>query len=169
MDNSILGFIGVIAGAIIGASASIVTTILTSNNSVRLQRDTDALERMERARSFQRDTLLAVQDTLNEALRLMVQAHLEDLDAHRKGVVWGRNDLSTDIAEKKMVTNQKLAALTERIADNSLRNELKALRSNIDTSSFSTSQDAAKNSLHNTVIQAEKLMEKLGLLLRSQY
>ncbi|WP_426008298.1 hypothetical protein [Aeromonas salmonicida] len=169
MDNSILGFIGVIAGAVIGASASIVTTILTSNNSVRLQRDTDALERMERARSFQRDTLLAVQDTLNEALRLMVQAHLEDLDAHRKGGVWGRNDLSTDIAEKKRVTNQKLAALTERIADDSLRNELKGLRSNIDITSFSTSQDAAKNSLHNTVIQAEKLMENLGLLLRSQY
>ncbi len=169
MDNSTLGIIGVIAGAVIGASASIVTTILTSNNSVRLQRNSDTHERMERSREFQRNTLLAVQDTLNDALRLMVQAHIEDLDAHKKGADWGRNELSKDIDEQKRITNQKLAILTERITDDSLRNELKALRTNIDSTSFSISPSAAKTRLYDSTIQAEKFMENLGFILRSNY
>lgn len=169
MDESTWGFIGVLAGAIVGASASIVTTILTSNNAVRLQQNTDSQEQIERARTFQRETLLAVQNSLNDALHLMMKIYLADLGANDKGAVWRKSHIDKDIDERNRVINSNLAVLTERIADDSLREELNRLRYNIAKASLAASREEAEAVVTNTFDQAEPFIKHLGIVLRNQY
>ncbi|MGL6006381.1 hypothetical protein [Aeromonas sobria] len=169
MDASTWGFIGAITGTLVGASASIITTIITSNNAVHLQQETDIQERMERARSFQRETLLTIQEILNDALRLMIQAHMEHLDANGKGISWGEYYLPDDIDENYRITNRKLAILNERIADDLLRNELNELRDNITRVSFAGSYHEARALINSAHSDADTFLKHVGKILRDQY
>lgn len=169
MDESSWGFIGMIAGAIVGATASIVTTILTSNNAARLQENANAQERMERARLFQRETLLAVQESLNDSLRNMMEIYLHDLNSSKCGEEWGRRSIDIDVDEKARLSNRQLAILTERISDNSLREELRIIRKNISRVSLSTSKEEAEALKNSAITLTELFMEQLGATLRKLY
>lgn len=169
MEASLWGLIGTLIGAIVGAAASIITTYLANKNSANLQREADSQERMERARSFQRDTLLKVQDTLHDALRLMMRSHQEDLETYRTGTVWGKGLLSIELDESVRVTNRLLALLNERISNDSLRNELKELRKNISQLGFADSEHQANSLVKSSVRMADVFMENLGDVLRKTY
>lgn len=169
MEASIWGFVGTLVGAIVGASASISTTIIANNNASRLQREADSQERKERARAFQRDTLIAVQDSLQDAIRLMMRAHLEDLVAHRKGGEWGKGLLNGELDESIQSTNRKLAVLSERIANDSIRSELKELRMTIAQALLASSENDAEAIVINSTSLANVFMENLGAALREQY
>lgn len=169
MDDSIWGFIGVIVGAIIGASASIVTTILSSNNAVRLQQGADSQERMERARAFQRETLISVQDCFNDALHLMMKIYLTDVDDNNKGAVWRKSPLNKDIDEKHRDINRNLLILSERIADDSLREELSLLQSNILKAYLAPSRKEAETLVMSVCNQSDPFLKHVGSVLRSLY
>ncbi|HDX8434547.1 TPA: hypothetical protein RQN11_000032 [Aeromonas dhakensis] len=169
MDELSWGFIGVISGAVIGASTSIITTILTGNNTFRLQQDANNQERMEKARAFQRETLLAVQETLNDTLRSMMQIHLADLKAEKAGGKWGRNLIDNELDENDRVSKRRLQILTERIADDALRQGLSELHDTIHNCNRATSKDEAIKQVNNSVAQADEFMKHLGLVLRSLY
>jgi hypothetical protein len=108
MDAATWGFIGTLAGAVIGATASICTTLVSSWNASRLQQNADYLERIERARAFQRDNLLALQDSLQDAMRLAARAHLEDAVAAN----FGKSMLSEEVNQNILLSNRKLSILT---------------------------------------------------------
>lgn len=84
MDAAIWGFIGTVVGTVVGASASILTTFINARNSARLQENADTLQRLERAREFQRTNLLELQEALSQHMRLIGRAHLEDVESFRK-------------------------------------------------------------------------------------
>lgn len=169
MEAATWGFIGTLAGAIIGAAASIVTTVLTSRNAIHLQRETDSLERSERARAFQRDNLLEMQDALQDALRLMGRAHLEDQAAFRREGNWGRGMLSDDTDENIRLANRRLSALVERVADDSLRSKLKDIHKRLNRPLFATSEEEAQALFGDATSAAQGVMEHLGEVLRNQY
>lgn len=169
MDELSWGFIGVISGAIIGASTSIITTILTGNNTVRLQQNANNQERMEKARAFQRETLLAIQESINDTLRCMMQIHLADLSADKSSGAWGRNIIDYELDENNRVSNRRLQILTERVADDSLREELSELHSSISRSTCAASKEEAKQRVQSSVAQAEEFMKHLGVVLRNLY
>ncbi|MCR9025504.1 MULTISPECIES: hypothetical protein [Aeromonas] len=169
MDELSWGFIGVISGAVIGASTSIITTILTGKNTFRLQQNANNQERMEKARAFQRETLLAVQETLNDTLRSMMQIHLADLMAAKDGGKWGRNLIDNELDENNRTCNRRLQILTERIADDALRQDLYELHAAIYNSTRATSKEEANQKVNSSVTQAEGFMKHLGAVLRAQY
>lgn len=65
-------------GALVGAAASIVTTWLNNTHAISRQRMADSLEREERARGFQRDNLLEVQEALETWIRFCARMLIED-------------------------------------------------------------------------------------------
>ena len=79
MEPVTWGFLGTIVGTIVGASASIITTLITGRYSIKLQKDAISHERNERAREFQRNNLLELQNVLSSHMRLVTRAHLEDI------------------------------------------------------------------------------------------
>lgn len=169
MDSAIWGFIGTIVGAIVGASASILTTIINGRKSTQLQKERDNFDRLERYREFQRNTLLELQDSLSQNLRLIGRAHLEDLASYRQNDGVRSNLLSAELDQDIMLSNRKNAILTERISDDELRNNLKKLRQNMNDVLFAKSENESRNKLQIVSSCFEKLMEELGVVLRNNY
>ncbi|MEX2411736.1 MAG: hypothetical protein WD607_10290 [Candidatus Paceibacterota bacterium] len=169
MEPATWGLIGTLFGAIIGAGASIITSVITSQNQVQLQKNRASLVRKERARAFQRETLLEIQDALNDLLRQNGQAYLIHRKNYKSEGKWGQSYLPDDLDENIRLANSKFVALVERISDDSLRSDLKELRSNLNRMLFAMSAEEAQDIFHNTGNSAIHVMEKLGVVLRNQY
>jgi len=169
MDAATWGFIGTVVGAVVGASVSILTTLISGWNSARLQNNADTLKRLERAREFQRNNLLEIQDSLAQYMRLVVRAHLEDVEFYRKDDCIGSNFLSDELEQELMLSSRKLTILTERISDDVLRNNLKELRQKMTCVSMAMSEDESRIKLQNAGTGYEQFMEQLGVMLRNNY
>lgn len=170
MDAATWGFIGTVVGAVVGASASILTTLISGRNSARLQEKADTLERLERAREFQRYNLLELQDSLSQNMRLIGRAHIEDVESYQKSDSGERSNLlSEELNQELMVSSRKAAILTERIADNTLRDNLKELRQKMTDVLVAKSETESREMLQIASISFEQFMVQLGVVLRSNY
>jgi len=169
LDAAVWGFVGTLLGVVVGSAASITTTTMASRNALHLQDRADSLERSERARAFQRDNLLAVQDALQDLARLTGRAHHEDFLAHRESGVWGRSPLSEEVDEGLGLANRRLTALVERVADDELRSKLKAMHSSLTRATMASSREEADARMEATVDEFTGVMARLGEVLRSLY
>ncbi|OXA93799.1 hypothetical protein [Flavobacterium hercynium] len=61
MDPLTWGFIGTLIGTVVGASATILTTIINTRNVSRKQNKLEIYKRQEIFREFQRDNYLKIQ------------------------------------------------------------------------------------------------------------
>jgi hypothetical protein len=169
MDAASWGFIGSVIGAIVGASASVVTTAINSRNAFHLHKIGDDLDRAERSRGFQRETLLNTQDTLQDLMRLMARAHMADRDAHRENGQWGRNMLGDELSESTLLANRKMTAFVERITDDALRATVKNLHKQISQVGSSNSIEQAARAFIAVGADYEAAMTQLGSALRAYY
>jgi hypothetical protein len=93
VDAALWGFLG----ALVGAGTSIATTWVSNRHEATRQRQADSLERVERARAFQRDNLLELQDTLQNAMRFCGRMLHEDQMAFKRGGKWGKALLGDEV------------------------------------------------------------------------
>lgn len=169
MDPAIYGFVGTLVGAIVGALASIGVTVINSWNSSRLQFKSDELNRIERARIFQRDTLLDLQEYIQNGMRSVSQLHYHEVMSYRKVGCWGKARVDEDLNQRFLKINQQLSTLTERISDDELRNCIKHFRSQLSGCIFSESLSESEMKIKHTSDECQQLMEKLGRVLREHY
>ena len=123
-DAALWGFFGVLAGAVIGASASIITTLITSRSASKVQRDAAQAARAEQHRIFQHDTLVALQVPLDELQRNAVLAGTNEWPGQ-----WPSKNRTVDrvlgsLGAGHTETERTLMRLTQRIADDGLREKL---------------------------------------------
>jgi hypothetical protein len=169
MDGAAWGFVGALAGAAIGAGASIATTVVSSRNARQLQLQADQLERSERARAFQRDNLLAVQEAMQDVARVAGRTYYEDLANHRAGAKWGSSLVSDELNEATLVANRRLSALVERIHDDSLREEVRSVHSEFTWVGMASSEAEAERRHNAAGSMFADAMRHLGEVLRAQY
>lgn len=162
------GFLGAILGAVVGAAASVVTTMVAARNSIRLQEHSDSLLRRERAREFQRTTLLELQEALVLNARLFVRAHLEDAASFRKNPT-AKPMLSDKLDDELAQSNRRVSLLTERVADDPLRERIKEVRKLMDKVVIARSLQESQSAAENFPVPFQGLMEHLGTVLRSHY
>jgi hypothetical protein len=170
MEPVTWGFIGTLVGAVVGASASIITTLITERNSSKLQQDAASLERSERARELQRSTLLEIQDALSSGMRLVGRAHLEDAESFRRSENDGKRPLlSEQLDQELLISNRRLALLTERIADDPLRESIKALHREMTNVLMARTESESEAALQYASSIFGKVMENIGVARRSSY
>jgi hypothetical protein len=169
MDPATYGFIGALVGAIVGASASIGTTFISSWNSSRLQMKADNFQRIERARIFQRDTLLKIQESIQDAMRNAGQMHHQDVLAHREGGVWQKSLLGEELNNKVLNVNRELSLLTERVSNDELRDNIKLFRNKLSDCLFTASEDKGGFKFKQATDSWTPLMEHIGKVLRENY
>jgi gas vesicle protein len=169
LDAASWGFIGTLIGAIVGASASVLTTTINSRNGLRLQKVSNDLDRAERSRAFQRETLLNTQDIVQDLMRLMARAYIADMSAHRQSGQWGRNMLPDELNESMLIANRKMIAYVERVADDSLRSTLKNLHGQISRVGQSESSALAEAAFQTVGPSFEAAMTQFGSALRGYY
>lgn len=165
MSAAIWGLIGTVVGAI----ASIATTWISSRNNLHLQLVTLKQERIERSSTFQLQTLIDLQDAIHDTLRLTTQAHYQDRDAHFKGKAWGDNRLDEPLNEDIRLAQRRVSILRERISDEQLRLDIKALMSIAQDTLLSSSAAEARSCMDRCYNIGNSLLESVGSALRKHY
>lgn len=165
MEAAAWGFIGTVVGAL----ASVGTTLLTARHSNSIRKESVQLEREEKFRVFQRDTLLELQDALHDVMRLNGKALHLDTEAHMGGAEWGKTLLPEALNEDLRVARRRLGLVVERVGDDGMRAEIKAINLKLTHSTIARSRSDADRAFNEATAQYVAAMEHLGTLLRSQY
>lgn len=165
MEAAIWGFLG----TIVGAAASIATSWMAFRSESHRHQQTDAFDRVERARAFQRDNLLELQDSIQDMMRCLGQMWQIDERAARESGVWAKVFLPEDLNEAQRATNARVLALTERVADDALRVQLKDLRGLVNDYVVAKSQNDASKKMLDASRAYDPVMERIGALVRTLY
>jgi hypothetical protein len=165
VDAALWGLIGTIVGAL----ASIGTTWISGRHAVSLQRQAASLDRLERARAFQRETLIELQDALHDALRMVTRAHLEDVAAFKKGEKWGSSFLSAEVNEGVRLAARRVSILIERVANDALRSDLKKIAGATGQVCLANSEAEGQASLEHAYATGNNVTQHIGSVLRSLY
>jgi len=165
MESAVWGLLG----TIVGACASTLATWLTVRSSSKLQEDRVRIERQERTNSFQRDTILALQEALHDMMRLVHRAHFEDRMSLLKGVPWQEAKLSEELDENIREATRKVALLVERIASQDLRGQVKQLAIAAHQSLLAPDENEARSRIEQCSAEFNKTNEALGTALRLHY
>ncbi|WP_156873769.1 hypothetical protein [Perlucidibaca piscinae] len=165
MDAAIWGLLGTIVGAL----ASIATSWIGGRHAFGLQRQVASEEQKERHRAFQRETLIKLQEALHDSLRMMTRAHLEDAASFKTSGNSQTSILSEDVNEGVRVAGRRLIILIQRVANDDLRSDLKAIAENMARVVMAKSQREADAALADVYQAGERVMEHIGAVLRGYY
>jgi hypothetical protein len=165
MEAAVWGLLGTIVGAL----ASIGTAWIASRASSRLEREKMRLERVGHARDFQLQTLIDLQDAICEAIRLVGEAHLEDMQAYQKGHAWGESKLSEKVNEDNLRTRRKVLVLIERVSDDYLRASVATLLDDSQKVPLGRSLQESEAALRVVATKLPQVLKEIGTVLRSQY
>lgn len=165
MESAVWGLIGTIVGAL----ASTFATWLSVRSSSKLQEERVRIERQERSNSFQRDTILELQEALHDMMRFVHRAHFEDRQALIAGTPWPDARLSDELDESIRQTIRRVAILVERLANGELRNQVKNLAMSAHQSLFAPDAVEAQARLDQCVAGFAQANEALGTALRLHY
>lgn len=156
-------------GTIVGAGASIATSWIVNHNEIKKQQQADSLERIERARSFQRETLLEVQQTIHDLMRSYTRMHIEDMVAFKQNNEWGQVIFSEEVNEGLRATNEKLAVLRVRVSDDEVRESIKKFVDSIVRHHLAKNEKEAESVINEAQDSFKPLIELIGRKLRSLY
>ena len=156
-------------GTLVGALTSIGTTWLSTRTSYKIQSAKQAEERAERAKEFQRETLLMLQEAIHDALRLNARAHIEDSERFKATGDWSRGSLSDEVNEGFRLARRRVAILIERVSDESLRSDVKSLMRVSAEGVLAQSKHEAEMNQQAVSVQMTPLLEKIGSVFRSHY
>ena len=165
MESAVWGLIGTVVGAL----ASIATTWLTITSSNKLQDQKVREERQERANAFQRETLLELQDAVHDVMRLEHRAYFEDCMSLRAGIIWSKATLSDELNEGKRLAKRRVTLLVERVADEDVRKQVKALMKSASLVALAKEQEEANALLEGCTSDSIQMFETLGTALRLHY
>ncbi len=169
MEPESWGFIGTIVGAVVGASASIITTKINSANAIRVQEKIEYNMRTERFREFQRNNLLELQDKLSIAVRLANKAYLEDLKKYDLTKEWRESLLSHELDEGIANSFREISIITERIDDNQLRGEIISFKDAMSIFLLEENYELTEQRQIDLNNKFQNVMPKLGKVLRENY
>ena len=169
MNPESWGFIGTIIGAIVGASASIITTRINSKNAIRIQEDIERNARHERYREFQRNNLLELQEKLTFGMRLMSEAYLEDLKNYKKSNKWKSSLLAYEFDQEIANSFREISLKAERVANDELRNEIIKMRDIMADFGMEKTREDAEQKQIILINKFRNLMPQLGKILRENY
>ena len=168
MEPVTWGFIGTIVGTISGASASILTTVITERNLRHIKRDEALFAREEKAKEFQFSNLLKLQDVLSSTMRLIARAHMEDREHFRQR--HSPSDvsmLSEELDNELLMSSKELSILSERIADDELRENIKLLRTKMTSVVVAESAEDSGAAFKSLSYAFDESMAEIGMVLRN--
>jgi len=165
MEAALWGLLGTIAGA----STSIATTLISSRYAARLQSSAVTLERLEKSRSFQRDTLIELQDAMHDEVRAVSLVYQADEAAFRNSGEWGSQLLGEELNTRVHLAGRRTNLLAERVADDELRDHVKTLRGLMTSVLMARERATAEMAFRRSMDEGTAVMEHIGKVLRSLY
>lgn len=168
-ENRVDAAIWGLLGTIVGAFASIATSWIGGRHAFGLQRQAVSEEQKERHRAFQRETLTQLQEALHDSLRMTTRAHLEDEASFKKSGDCRTSVLSKEVNEGVLIAGRRLNILIQRVANDGLRSDLKAIGEDMTRVIMAKSRPEADAALAHAYQAGDRVMERIGAVLRSYY
>ncbi|MGF1878097.1 hypothetical protein L4D77_22655 [Photobacterium frigidiphilum] len=164
MDAMTWGFVG----TVVGATASIATTAITNWNTFKISQNTKIQDREERARVFQRETLLELQVEARNYVRACGQVYRADTKSFKDTGKWGAV-LPEGLSDNLLELNAKTSMLIQRVSNDELRSNLSSFKS-ISTKCQMAKDEYEAGAYYLEYVELyEKVSEQLGEVLRSSY
>jgi gas vesicle protein len=170
MDAFVWGFIGTIIGAAVGATASILTTVINTKNTHRLQVNADKLKKQERHNELQLQNLMGLQNDLSDYMRLIFRAHLSDVKQFNSGELGSNKPLLEESLDEEIrESRQKLSIIVERVSDDILRNKIQSTISLASNVLDANSDEESTYSVHLAAENMAGIIKSLGSNIRKLY
>lgn len=152
-----------IIGALVGASASILTTILTNRENIHLTSITLMEKRKQKAREFEFNNYVDLQNLLIENARKTTQAYYYIKQYYTDGHTWKEALLPDDLSEATMVSGQRLLLNESRIGDDNLRHMVGSFRKKqMDVTIEARTAPELENAMREYIDYYSTLSEKVG-------
>jgi hypothetical protein len=116
---------------------------------------------------FQRETLLQLQEAVQQVARSAGHMHHFDVVASRSTGQWGKNLYPEDVSDHDLEVTVRLLILTARVQDDQLRALLEEFRSLNSSYVAAKSEQAAQRVMDRSMAQYGVTVARLGELLRA--
>jgi hypothetical protein len=121
----------------------------------------------EHLTTFQRQTLLDLQEAVMDVARTTGAAHHLDEMAYREIGQWQKQLLGDDLDQESLLAMRRTAILSVRVRDSSLRELVKTFRQCAAQTSIGVSRDASNSAMNSMAAVFEQVQERVGELLRT--
>jgi hypothetical protein len=158
-----------LVGTLIGASASILTTVLTNFTSLNIWKNTKRQEREERARAFQRETLLELQVQMRDYVRSNYLVVQYDMKVYNETGEWLGKNIPADLDNKLLDLNSTTSLLIQRVSNDDLRLKLEELKKTVTKLMLSETQIIHERFNSKISVPYESLQRDIGKILRDLY
>ena len=119
--------------------------------------------------AFQRETALELQEALNDTLRLVSRAFLEDAASSRAGTPWSKAMLGEELSESIRLSFRRVSILVERVENDTMRMRVKNLMTMAQLPMNARSENDAELHLMRCRDEADIVFVNLGHYLRATY
>jgi hypothetical protein len=155
---------------VIGIVLKIVADVFADRRALKAQKELRDHENrytsMIRRTAFQRETLLKLQECVQDTSRAANEVFLSDLANASLGHGWSRAKIPEEIDQKFFNTQRKLSLLQSRVRDEEVRTICEKMKSYLIKFSFPKDQNEAMELLGHISSQSDQLNERVGLILR---
>ena len=169
MDPQTWGFLGALGWTVVGASASIITTVINARTVSRNQNSLEIYKRQEIFREFQRDNYLKIQESTYRAYRLVSLLYVEDLQNLKNSGQWQQGILNAENSNELLFTVQNLTMYLERIQNEKVREEIRNLTGKMIRVSHTSDLKESNQLLAEIHLDISSAMKILGTELRNNY
>jgi len=169
MDPLTWGFIGTLIGTVVGASASIITTIINGRTASMNQNKQEIYKRQEIFREFQPDNYLKIQESTYKAHRLVTLLHVQDMQNLKDSGQWQQGILNAENSNELLYTVQDLTMYFERIQNEKVREEIRNLTDKMLKVSHTSDWKESNQLLGEINLDISNAMKILGTELRNNY
>jgi hypothetical protein len=156
---------------LIGFATKSVSDWFEHRRSIRREREArEALRRdqfFERRTSFQRQTLLDLQDASMQLVRSVGAIHHQDKMIYASTNQWGKQRVGDDLSETNRLAQARTGMLGPRVRDGTVRELVSKLKTHsVEVLRSETLEDSERADLALIIIH-DKLNERIGEVLRN--
>jgi len=120
----------------------------------------------ERRTTFQRQTLLDLQEAVMRLARSSGAMHHQDVMAFRKTGKWQRQLFDEELSENARLANARTSMLAVRVRDESVRSLVAVVKHHSAKAGLSTSEEEGNRELDAMAVEFERLNQRIGEVLR---
>lgn len=171
MENELNPAVWGLVGTLVGAAASVGTTWIANAHSARLETQRARDARAEVARTFQRQTLIDLQDFVHALARQAADNFIKCEDAYREGREWG-DDFSSDrdrVSSERHERFHRGSILIQRVSNDALRRRIASFVNAVSDCMHAEDELSATTRIKRVEIEFFEVSDAIGEVLRSQY
>jgi hypothetical protein len=169
MDAAVWGFVGVVVGGVITGFVSVAAEWIRSSKEAAL----DGAKRQDDRRlsldHFQRETLLELQDAVNDMARGSALILVEQVRQAGERSRWEHTPVSEDLAEFERGARQRVATLQTRVLDGQVRGLVSNFISAERRMLFAETQSAASRESEEVAEVVGSILDRTGELIRATF